>query len=88
MRGLRTPGQPTPGQPLEQLAQVHDPAPRRRTRLCTGKRVRAEEIVLRIPDGRSITTLQDLQPIRDLERLRSEFLGKVGHELRVPLSSI
>ena len=56
--------------------------------LCTGKRVRAEEIVLRIPDGRSITTLQDLQPIRELERLRSEFLGMVGHELRVPLSSI
>ena len=56
--------------------------------LRTGERVRAEEIVLRIPDGRSITTLQDLQPIRELERLRSEFLGMVGHELRVPLSSI
>ena len=70
--------------------------------------VRAEEIVLRVPDGRSVTTLfnaspvrsedgtvesvivtlQDLAPLKELERLRAEFLGMVSHELRVPLTSI
>ena len=70
--------------------------------------VRAEEIVLSVPDGRSVTTLlnvtpirstqgdvvsvvvtlQDLAPLEELDRLRTEFLGMVGHELRTPLSSI
>ena len=76
--------------------------------LGNATRVRAEEIVLQVPDGRSITTLfnatpirsedgtvesvvitlQDLAPIEELERLRSEFLGMVSHELRAPLTSI
>ena len=70
--------------------------------------VRAEEIVLSVPEGRSVTTLlnvtpirstqgdvvsvvvtlQDLAPLKELDRLRTEFLGMVGHELRTPLSSI
>ena len=70
--------------------------------------VRAEEIVLAVPDGRSVTTLvnstpilsgeggvesvvvtmQDLAPLQELERLRTEFLGLVSHELRTPLTSI
>ena len=73
--------------------------------------VRAEEIVLSVPDGRSVTTLinatpiddpdgpagavvsvvvtmQDLEPLRELERMRAEFLGMVSHELRAPLTSI
>ena len=70
--------------------------------------LRAEEIVLSVPDGRSITTLvnvtpirsddgaiasvvvtmQDLAPLQELERMRAEFLGLVGHELRAPLTSI
>ena len=76
--------------------------------LSTATTVRAEEIVLQVPDGRSVTTLvnvtpirskdgvvesvvvtlQDLAPIQELERLRSEFLGMVTHELRAPLTSI
>ena len=76
--------------------------------LGSGETVRAEEIVLRVPDGRSVTaltnatpilaedgtvdtvvvTLQDLTEEADLERLRAEFLGIVGHELRLPLTSI
>ena len=76
--------------------------------LSTGETVRAEEIVLSIPDGRSVTTLvnatpirsedgevvsvvvtmQDLAPLEELERLRAEFLGMVGHELRAPLTAI
>ena len=76
--------------------------------LCRAETVRAEEIVLSVPDGRSITTLinmtpitgkdgavmsvvvtmQDLAPIQELERLRSEFIGMVSHELRAPLTSI
>ncbi|MCY4576797.1 MAG: response regulator [Chloroflexi bacterium] len=70
--------------------------------------VRAEEMVLMYPGGRSVTTLvnstpmhsddgtleavivivQDMSPLEELERLRSEFLGTVSHELRTPLTSI
>ena len=70
--------------------------------------VRAEEVVVRVPDGRSVTmlinatpiraddgevaslvvTLQDLSPLKGLDRLRADFLGMVSHELRVPLTSI
>ena len=70
--------------------------------------VRAEEVVLSVPDGRSIRTLvnatpipgegsagssvvvtmQDLAPLEETERLRTEFLGLVSHELRTPLTSI
>ena len=79
--------------------------------LDSAETVRAEEIVLSVPDGRSVTTLinatpihgpdgpegalasvvvtmQDLEPLRELERIRAEFLGMVSHELRVPLTSI
>ncbi len=76
--------------------------------LSTGETVRAEEIVLEVPDGRRVrtlingtpirseggevesvvVTLQDLSPLEELERLRSEFLGLVSHELGAPLTSI
>ncbi len=70
--------------------------------------LRAVEIELAVPDGRSIrilvnatpirapdgevesvvVTAQDLAPLDELERLRAEFLGMVGHELRAPLAAI
>jgi len=70
--------------------------------------VRAEEIVLEVPDGRSVTmlvnatpirssdgtaesmvvTMQDLAALEETERLRTEFLSMVSHELRAPLTSI
>ena len=70
--------------------------------------LRAEEIELYVPDGRSVTTLanvtpirtehgavesvvvtlQDLEPLRELDRLRADFLGMVSHELRTPLLAI
>ena len=73
-----------------------------------GETVRAEEMTLSVPDGRSVTTLvnatpirtadgavasvvvtlQDLAPLAEIERLRTEFLAMVSHELRTPLSSI
>ena len=76
--------------------------------LRSGESVRAEEIVISLPDGRSVTTLvnarpiysddgeivsvvvtmQDMTPLRDLERLRAEFLGMVNNELRTPLTTI
>ena len=76
--------------------------------LGAGETVRAEEVVLSVPDGRSVRTLinatpihsadggvatvvvtmQDLAPLEELERLRTEFLGMVSHELRAPLTSI
>ncbi|WP_419860406.1 ATP-binding protein [Candidatus Palauibacter sp.] len=76
--------------------------------LGTAETVRAEEITLSVPNGRSVTTLvnstpiqaddgtvvsvvvtmQDLEPLEDLERMRAEFLGIVSHELRTPLISI
>ncbi len=70
--------------------------------------VRAEEIVMAVSGGRSVTvllnatpivsaqgevesvvvTMQDLTLVEEQERLRAEFLGKVSHELRMPLTSI
>ncbi|MXZ58702.1 MAG: response regulator [Rhodothermaceae bacterium] len=70
--------------------------------------VRAEEVVLSVPDGRRITmlinctpihsdagavesmivTMQDLAPFQELNRLRTEFLGMVSHELRAPLAAV
>ena len=35
-----------------------------------------------------VITLQDLAPLAELERLRTEFLSLVSHELRAPLTSI
>ena len=35
-----------------------------------------------------VVTLQDLEPLQELERMRAEFLGMVSHELREPLTSI
>ncbi|MCY3808598.1 MAG: response regulator [Gemmatimonadetes bacterium] len=76
--------------------------------LSSAETVRAEEVTLLVPDGRSVTTLvnstpiqaadgtvvsvvvtmQDLEPLEELERMRAEFLGIVSHELRTPLISI
>ena len=76
--------------------------------LATAEIVRAEEMTLSVPDGRSVTilvnstpiqaddgtvvsvvvTLQDLEPLEEVERMRAEFLGVVSHELRTPLISI
>ncbi len=35
-----------------------------------------------------VVTLQDMTPVEDQERQRTEFLGLVSHELRTPLTSI
>ena len=76
--------------------------------LQSGETMRAEEMVLSVPDGRSVRVLvnatpiraedgaigsvviavQDLAPLDEIERLRTEFLGLVGHELRAPLAAI
>ena len=76
--------------------------------LSSAETVRAEEIELSVPDGRSVRTLinatpihsadggvesvvvtmQDLAAVEELERMRTEFLGMVSHELRAPLTSI
>ena len=70
--------------------------------------IRAEEMVLSVPDGRSVralvnstpiriegdaivsvvVTFQDLTPLDEIERQRTEFLSLVGHELREPLAAI
>ena len=76
--------------------------------LGNAETVRAEEMVLSAPNGRSVRTLvnatpirndngeveslvvtiQDLEPLEQLERQRTEFLSMVSHELRAPLTSI
>ena len=73
-----------------------------------GETVRAEEVVVQMENGYSVTTLvnarpiysddgemvsviatiQDISPLEELERLRTEFLGMVSHELRTPLTII
>ena len=109
----------TAGRPAEELLEVVtcrfadgrevalDELPLARA-LDSAPALRAEEITLSVPDGRSVTallnltpigtedgevvsvvvTLQDLAPLQELERMRAEILGMVGHELRAPLTSI
>ena len=111
---LRTPGQPTE-QILEVLSfrradgrEVSLSEIPMAPQLNAGETVRAEELVLSVPDGRSVrtlvnatpihaadgaveslvATLQDLAPLDEIERMRSEFLGLVSHELREPLAAI
>lgn len=46
---------------------------------------------IRSDDGQIVSvvaTLQDITPLEELERLRTDFLGMVSHELRTPLTSI
>ena len=70
--------------------------------------LRAEEVALQAPGGRSVSmlvnatpirgedgavasvvvTMQDLAPLEELDRLRTEFLNMVSHELRTPLAAI
>ena len=108
-----------PGRPLEELLEVmvFRRADGREVSLAefplaqqfaSPETVRAEEVVLSVPDGRSVRTLinatpieaegpvpgsvvvtmQDLAPLDEVERLRTEFLGLVSHELRTPLTAI
>ena len=111
---LRTPGRP-PEQILEVLtfrradgSEVNLSELSIERPLQSGETVRAEEVVLSVPDGRSVRTLvnaapvrgegdrissvvvtfQDLAPLDEVERLRTEFLGLVSHELREPLAAI
>ena len=35
-----------------------------------------------------VVTMQDLAPLDEIERLRTDFLSLVSHELRAPLTSI
>ena len=114
VESLRTPGHP-PEQLLEMITLRR--ADGREVSLSelplaqllgTGETVRAEEVVLAVPDGRSVrmlinatpiraeggairsvvVTMQDLAPLDEIERLRTEFLGLVSHELREPLAAI
>jgi len=46
---------------------------------------------IRSDDGEIISfvfTLQDMAPLKEMERMRAEFLAMVSHELRTPLSSV
>ena len=76
--------------------------------LKSGETVRAEEVVISLPDGPSVTalvnarpiysdereivsvvvTVQDITPLQERERLRTEVLGAVSQELRTPLTTI
>ena len=112
--GLRNPGQ-SPEQLLEALTVRRADGreislwefPLARA-LSAGETVRAEEIVIQVPDGRRVTaivnstpiasaegdlvsvivTLQDVAPLKELDRQRAEFLGMVSQELLTPLTSI
>ena len=108
-----------PGQPAEQLLEVMsirrgDGSEVNLSELPVaellkrGETTRAEEMLVSVPDGRSVrvlvnatpiraegdafgsvvVTIQDLAPLDEIERLRTEFLGLVSHELREPLAAI
>ncbi|MYB60068.1 MAG: response regulator [Gemmatimonadetes bacterium] len=109
----------TPGRPIEDLLELLILQRADGSEIALGQApmsqilshtetVRAEEIVLSVPDGRSVTTLvnstpirsedgavvsvvvtmQDMKPLQELDRMRTEFVGMVSHELRAPLTSI
>ena len=109
----------TPGRPAEQLLEVmsfrrgdgREVSLREfpiAELLNIAETVRLEEMVLSVPDGRSVrvlvnatpiptegdavgsvvVTVQDLAPLDEIERMRTEFLGMVSHELRTPLAAI
>ena len=108
-----------PGEPLENLRETLTirRADGRELRLAdvaldqvvrAGEKVRAEEMVFSVPNGRSVTvllngnpilskdgeveslivTMQDMTPLKEVERLRAEFLAMVSHELRTPLATV
>ena len=52
--------------------------------MANARAVRTEEGAIQA----AVVALQDLEPIRRIERLHTEFLAMVSHELRVPLSAI
>ena len=76
--------------------------------LRSGETIRAEEIIIRLPNGRSVATLvnaapvyseqgeidsvvvylQDMTPLEEMDRMRTDFLSLVSHELRTPLATI
>ena len=114
VESLRTPGRP-PEQLLETITfrradgrEVSLSELPLAQLLATGETLRAEEVEVAVPDGRSVRTLinatpiraeggavrslvvtmQDLAPLDEIERLRTEFLGLVSHELGVPLLAI
>ena len=58
-----------------------------------GRRVRVLINVTPIPNedggaGSVVATLQDLAPLDEIERMRTEFLNLVNHELRTPLAAV
>ena len=73
-----------------------------------GETIRAEEMDILVPDGRTVTvlvnttpicsdrgeleslvaTMQDMAPVKELDRMRAGFLAMVSHELRTPLAAI
>ena len=54
------------------------------TTLINATPIRAEDGVV----GSVVVTMQDLAPLKQMDRMRAEFLGMVSHELRAPLTSI
>ncbi|MCY3655351.1 MAG: response regulator [Chloroflexi bacterium] len=54
------------------------------TALLNATPIRAENGELE----RYVATVQDMTPLKELERLRAEFLAMVSHELRAPLTSV
>ena len=106
-------GLETAGRPAEELLEVvtcrfADGRETALEHLPLARPLRAADITLSVPDGRSVRTLvnatpiespdgeiesvvvtmQDLEPLAEIERRRAEFLSLVSHELREPLTSI
>ena len=112
--GLRTPGRPLEDLLETTVCRCADGSELSLAELplaewfASAEPVRAEEIVVTVPDRGSVRTLinatpirsgesgtdsvvvtiQDLAPLEEIERMRTEFLGLVSHELRAPLASI
>ena len=65
--------------------------PARRRPCGWGVKTLVNATPIRAADGEVesvVVTMQDLEPLEELERMRAEFLRMVSHELRTPLSAI